>query len=805
MLCYVSSLHMFGAFSKLFKKTEPAPAPARSNGPQPLPRTSASLSKDETGATTAVPRALAAQVAGAESLVVPYSAIIKLIPQELWGKLAPAGVAGYNYNIARKSVLEQLPHGAVKVSFGELRRNAPSGVFINTAAEDARLVDLPLSEILAQLHPDSLSRRPDQARVEVSSEVPDLFGARGERLAPLRVMEKKEVATTSFTRQKVATPAPQKISMPPAPVQPPANIPPPPMMNPVAQAAPPATPAPTIRMQPVAPSSAAPASTVRPAPIPFSIPKTTNISAPTAAPAVRPLPKPAAPAPAAVTPPAPTPQMPQPVAPLGQPAATQPQIPTGSPGNAWFCIALGAVAESWPDGVRQELAQLKIPDAQVVLPSVDICEGLKRGRIQYSWRTLRSWIQPTPIYATGSPHDDLMLELPLRTLTPLFLEYIRANPVNRQGADAENITEFFRKAEQASGTSPDLLQPLFAAGPAAATAPVPAPPGFSPANPAVPAAAAVQPAAQASSAPSGEPTIENGMICLPISLIANGWPEPVMHDIASFGLAASRVEIPLPFVEAGVKSGRIEFVWRDICGWLNPPSKPAMVSINAENRISLPLGLIAPLFLKSRGAGQIRKRASAAEDIPDLFSAAGKPLAPRPPAAEAPPAAVAPAEASPVAPAPAPAAPIAPAPQPVTTQAAPAPKKAPTNLSELFNEPSKKSWTPNEIVQRTTLLPNVSGALIALQDGLLVATNMPPEMKTETIAAFVPQIFGRLNQYSKELQMGDTKAVSFTVDCGTVQVYNAGIIYFAAFGKTGTLLPLTELQLIAGELGRHTK
>ena len=82
---------------------------------------------------------------------------------------------------------------------------------------------------------------------------------------------------------------------------------------------------------------------------------------------------------------------------------------------------------------------------------------------------------------------------------------------------------------------------------------------------------------------------------------------------------------------------------------------------------------------------------------------------------------------------------------------------------------------------------------------------MPPELKTETIAAFVPQIFGRLNQYSKELQMGDTKAVSFTVECGTVQVYNAGIIYFAAYGRNGCLLPLAELQLIAGELGRHTK
>jgi predicted regulator of Ras-like GTPase activity (Roadblock/LC7/MglB family) len=176
-----------------------------------------------------------------------------------------------------------------------------------------------------------------------------------------------------------------------------------------------------------------------------------------------------------------------------------------------------------------------------------------------------------------------------------------------------------------------------------------------------------------------------------------------------------------------------------------------------------------------------------ADDIPDLFSAAGTPL-PQPPAAEAP-----------VAPPPAP---VAAAPAPV---AAPAPKKAPTNLSELFGEPDKKTWTPNEIVQRTTTLAHVEGAMIALQDGLLVASNMPPTMRPETIAAFVPQIFGRLNQYSKDLQLGSTTAVSFTVDAGTMQVFNAGIIYFLAFGKSGALLPLADLQLIAGELSRHTK
>jgi predicted regulator of Ras-like GTPase activity (Roadblock/LC7/MglB family) len=102
-------------------------------------------------------------------------------------------------------------------------------------------------------------------------------------------------------------------------------------------------------------------------------------------------------------------------------------------------------------------------------------------------------------------------------------------------------------------------------------------------------------------------------------------------------------------------------------------------------------------------------------------------------------------------------------------------------------------------------LPGVTGALIALQDGLLVAGSMPPPWKTETIAAFIPQIFGRLTQYTKELQMGEVRTVSFGVDSGTLQIFNAGIIYFAALGLHGGSLPVEDLTLIATELSRHTK
>ena len=759
---------MFGAFSKLFKRSEPAPAATRSTGSQPSTRTAPPLPTDETGARAQVPKSATGQNKGSDALVIPYASIIKVIPQELWGKLAPAGVAGYNYTIARKTVVEQLPHGAVKVNFGELRRSAPNGVFVNSSTEDSRMVDMPLSEILTQLHPDSLSRRENQTRVEVSPDLPDLFGVKGERLAPLRVIEKKPGSNaTTFTRQKDPTGfTPKPATTAPQPPQ--SNITPLVQPNKVAS-----TPsAPTIRMQANPPVSQTPTAQVQnPSNAPISLPKP-------AVPTARALPKlPAAPA--------------RPVA----PSTPAPTIPPPSNETGSFLIALDALASAWPDGVRQELAQLKLPDAKVALPPTEICEGLKRGRIQFPWRTLRSWIQPTPFYATPSPHDNAILELPLRTLTPLFLEFIRANPVNRQVADAENITEFFKKAEQSSGTSAELLQPLFApvaptvteAPPLSQQQPTIRPGAFSPGTTTASQPIGSNPKSGTSSS-STEPTIEGDALCLPIAFIANGWPEPVMHDIASFGLVGSRIEIPLAAIEPGLKAGKIEFAWLELCGWLNPVSNPAQVSINGENRISFPLGMIAPLFMKARGAGQVRRRTNVADDIPDLFSAAGKPLAtPQAPANAAPTAA--------------PLATTNPAGQPP----GPTPKKTPTNLSELFDEPTKKTWTPNEIVQRSTKLPKVAGTLIALQDGLLVAANMPADLKTETIAAFVPQIFGRMNQYSKELQMGDTSAVSFTIEAGTIQVYNAGIIYFAAFGRKGDLLPLAELQLIAGELGRHTK
>lgn len=212
-----------------------------------------------------------------------------------------------------------------------------------------------------------------------------------------------------------------------------------------------------------------------------------------------------------------------------------------------------------------------------------------------------------------------------------------------------------------------------------------------------------------------------------------------------------------------------------------------------DYRVDLPLNFVAPLYLQHRAAPAQQRKADLRADIPDVFSQPGQAVeAPASPAVYAAPLA-------------APAAPVAPAAAPPPSAPAKRPRKSGDELAELFGEPDKRTWTPNDIVHKTATLPGVAGALIALQDGLLVASCMPPTCPTETVAAFLPQIFGRMSQYTHELKLGDLHSFAFSVDQGSLQIFNAGIIYFAALSQPGAPLPFQELNLIAKEIGRHTK
>jgi len=116
-----------------------------------------------------------------------------------------------------------------------------------------------------------------------------------------------------------------------------------------------------------------------------------------------------------------------------------------------------------------------------------------------------------------------------------------------------------------------------------------------------------------------------------------------------------------------------------------------------------------------------------------------------------------------------------------------------------------KYATPNEVVSRAAALDGVAGALTALPDGLMVASRLPANLNGDTLAAFLPQIFGKISQCTKELRMGELNNVNFTVGNIPWKIFRVNAIFFAAFGRVGERLPTAQLAALAAELDHRPK
>ena len=99
----------------------------------------------------------------------------------------------------------------------------------------------------------------------------------------------------------------------------------------------------------------------------------------------------------------------------------------------------------------------------------------------------------------------------------------------------------------------------------------------------------------------------------------------------------------------------------------------------------------------------------------------------------------------------------------------------------------------------------MSGALIATSDGLLVAGQVPSQLKSETTAEFLPQIFGRMNQYGKQLQVGDVTSLTIKFQKVPWHVARLGHIYFAAIGRAGETFPSSLIKVIVDEMGKKNR
>ncbi|HTL72249.1 MAG TPA: hypothetical protein VL863_03010 [bacterium] len=284
--------------------------------------------------------------------------------------------------------------------------------------------------------------------------------------------------------------------------------------------------------------------------------------------------------------------------------------------------------------------------------------------------------------------------------------------------------------------------------------------------------------------------------------LAENWPQELKDEISRNALTNLSVPLAGNIVAPGMKRGRITMVWKELRTLAKPSSMP---SPNDGLELDLPLKVVAPLFFAAlKNAPKARKTTSVSAEIPNLFFGFPQ-AAPTPPVPLTPPV-------SPVAPS----LPVS-APSPVE-------KKISESNSNFYvwgdgdeipkfeadysappvpnTDFTSRRMMPKDVVAKAMTLRGVNGAVVTLPDGLRVASEVPAEFNADTLAAFIPQMFERMNQSARELRMGSLNNVSFTVGNVPWRIIRVNAVYLAAFGRAGVSLPSAELTELAEELDR---
>jgi predicted regulator of Ras-like GTPase activity (Roadblock/LC7/MglB family) len=106
--------------------------------------------------------------------------------------------------------------------------------------------------------------------------------------------------------------------------------------------------------------------------------------------------------------------------------------------------------------------------------------------------------------------------------------------------------------------------------------------------------------------------------------------------------------------------------------------------------------------------------------------------------------------------------------------------------------------TPDELVRKIGELSGVRGAMISLREGLAVSSMLSTGMRAEVLAAFIPQIFVRVEQYTGEMDLGAIDQLVLSTESGRCQLNRRGEIFLSVFGEKGDGVPVEELEKYVG-------
>jgi predicted regulator of Ras-like GTPase activity (Roadblock/LC7/MglB family) len=468
-------------------------------------------------------------------------------------------------------------------------------------------------------------------------------------------------------------------------------------------------------------------------------------------------------------------------------------------------LSLQPILAGLPLELQPRLKHSDVGALTICIPLEKILAQLSTGVVRISFGELR---QAAPdLFTPEKDRDHVLVPLPLAEilarLNPALIK--RRREQKRVEVPADVCSPFDLRDQGlvfSVGPAHSEPAPVPPARSSITFAPTPPPPQALPLTPPSLSAASRAlrdlagshaPGTAASVPPVPTPASNHPALVLSLPSLAQSWPEAVRKEIVQLNLVNAQVALPGQVVERALKQGRIAFTWKTLRSCIKPAILPA-VSAHDSIVLELPLKTVAPMFLaQQQTVSKAQKKVSIDEDIPNLFFGF-----PQPEAGGAPPAPGA---------KPAPAKPAdtnyyiwddtSNRPRVQDTEVRPSPSPGTRFVA--------KYATPNEVVSRAAALEGVAGALIALPDGLMVASRLSADINGDTLAAFLPQIFGKVNQCTKELRMGELNNLNFTVGNVPWKIFRVNASLFAAFGRAGEPLPTAPLAALAAELDHRPK
>jgi len=515
-------------------------------------------------------------------------------------------------------------------------------------------------------------------------------------------------------------------------------------------------------------------------------------------------------------------------------------------------LPLQSVLQILPLELQPRVLYPEVGDATISVPLEKILAQLSRGTVKISFGELR--MAAPGVFSPENDRDRVLVPLPLEEilvrLNPALITRRRtqrhvevpmdiSSPFDMDGqglafSTGPGASSRPEPAPMAAPTArhapppaprqiapPPPPQPFVPTRGAITSAPTPPPPGAIPmpgpapapsrrpvreaaSSPAAPIPFPSAPApipfsstpAPAAQSQPARPAPESAPLVVGLTALAESWPEGVRKEIVQWNLVEARVALPADAVGQALRQGRLAFSWKTVRSWLTP-SVLGETSPLDNTVLELPLKVVAPLFLaRQREASESRQKVAIDTEIPNLFF--GLPQANGP----------------------------SDAPQQQQQASSAVTKPVDTNYyiwddnsdtarvdasEHKRQQPSAdtrfiaRCATPNEVVSRAAAMDGVEGSLIALPDGLMVASQLSPDLNGDTIAAFLPQIFSKVSACTKELRMGDLNNLNFTVGNIPWKIFRVNAIFFAAFGRAGQPLPTGQLAALASELDHKAK